>query len=103
MNYKKNYDNRYSKRLFKSILLISIHFHVCYFLTLSIVKEERNAPNVAINPPKNAVFRIPSLSTKTPEIGDIKNVVPINSDPSNDDIVSDVLNPAFSYLSFITT
>ena len=62
----------------KSILLISIHFHVCYFLTLSIVKEERNAPNVAINPPKNAVFRIPSLSTKTPDIGDIKNVVPID-------------------------
>ena len=67
------------------------------------MKEERNAPNVAINPPKNAVFRIPNLSTKTPEMGDNKNVVPINSDPSRDDIVSDVLNPAFSYLSFITT
>ena len=85
------------------ILLISIHVHVFYFLTLSIVKEERNAPNVAINPPKNAVFRIPNLSTKTPEMGDNKNVVPINSDPSRDDIVSDVLNPAFSYLSFRTT
>ena len=68
-----------------------------------MVKEERNAPKVAINPPRNAVLRIPSRSTKTPEIGDIRNVVPINKDPRRDDIVSEVLKPAFSYLSFKTT
>ena len=60
-------------------------------LTLSMAKEERNAPNVAINPPKKAVFRIPRRSTKTPDIGDIRKVVPISKDPSRDDMVSEVL------------
>lgn len=72
-------------------------------LTLSIVNEERNAPNVASNPPRNAVFRIPNRSTKTPDIGDIKNVVPINKDPRREDIVSEVVKPAFSYLFLSTT
>ena len=72
-------------------------------LTLSMVKDERNAPNVAINPPKNAVLRIPRRSTNTPDIGDIKKVVPISKDPRRDDMVSEVLYPSVSYLFFRTT
>ena len=63
-----------------------------------MVKDDRKAPNVAISPPKKAVFLIPRRSTSTPETGDIRKVVPINKDPKRDAIVSDLSKPSFSYL-----
>ena len=61
-------------------------------------KDERKAPVVAIKPPANAVFRIPKRSTRTPEIGDIRNVVPINNDPTKEAFVSEFSLPSKSYL-----
>ena len=72
-------------------------------LTLSMMKDETNAPSVAMNPPKNAVLRIPRRSTNIPDIGDIKKVVPINKEPRADDMVSGLLYPSSSYLFFRTT
>ena len=59
-------------------------------LTLSTEKDERNTPVVAINPPINAVFRIPKRSTNTPETGDKTNVDPTNSDPMKEAFVSEL-------------
>ena len=72
-------------------------------LTFSMKKEERKTPDVAIIPPKNAVFRNPNRSTSTPEIGDNTNVEPTNSDPTKDAFVSELLSSSRSYIFFKAT
>ena len=72
-------------------------------LTLSNVSDDRKAPNVANNPPRKAVFLIPIWSTSKPEIGDIRNVAPINKDPRREALVSEFSKPSSSYLFFMAT
>ena len=62
--------------------------HSKILLTFSTANDERNIPRVAMNPPVNAVFLIPNLSTSILEIGDKRNVVPIAKEATRDAIVA---------------
>ena len=51
-------------------------------------KDDKKTPNVAINPPKKAVLRIPNLSASIPDTGESANVAPICIDPTRDAFVA---------------
>lgn len=50
--------------------------------------EERNIPPDAIAPPTKVVIWMPNLSVSIPATGDRKNVVPIVSEPTKAEIIS---------------
>ena len=49
---------------------------------LKMQNEDKNNPPVVNIPPMNVVVRKPILSTKIPDTGDSRNVVPIVSEPT---------------------